>query len=116
MKEYEITFVGKMISLNDLYSGKHWSHRHKAKEKFRGIFDILLLEAKVKWMKEYRIDMVYNSRLDSDNTIPALKFLNDSLKKKYVPEDDPRYFKGFSINIDKRLKHDTYKIKITQLA
>ena len=115
MKEYKIVYKGKMISLNDLYSGKHWSHRHKAKTKFRAIFDILLLEAGVKWMKEYRVDMVYNSRLDSDNTIPAIKFLNDSLKKKYVPEDDPRYFKGFSVNIDKQLKPDTYVFLIKQL-
>ena len=115
MSTYEIVYEGKMISLNDLYSGKHWSNRHKSKVKYRNIFDLLLLEGKVKWMKEYRIDMIYNSRLDSDNTVTAIKFLNDSLKKRYVPEDDPRYFKGFSINIDKRLKTNTYKFKITQL-
>ena len=115
MKKYEIVYNGKMISLNDFYSGKHWSARHKAKIKYRDIFDILLLEARIKKMKEYRIEMRYNSRLDADNCITALKFLNDSLKKKYVPEDDPRYFKGFSIDIDKRLKLNTYVFDIIQL-
>ena len=115
MRIYEIVLSSKIPSLNDYYSGKHWSIRTKAKVKYRGMFDILLLEANIKWMKEYRVDMTYNSRLDSDNTIIALKFLNDSLKKKYVPEDDPRYFKGFSINVDKTLKSNTYKFKITQL-
>ena len=104
-----------MISLNDFYSGKHWTARHKAKVKYRGIFDILLLEAQVKWMDEYRIDMVYNSRHDADNVITALKFLNDCLKKKYVKEDDPRYFKGFSINIDRAMKTNTFEFTITQL-
>ena len=115
MSEYKIVYNGSMMSLNDLYSGKHWSSRHKAKIKYRDIFDILLLQAKVKWMDEYRIEMTYNSRLDSDNTITAIKFLNDSLKKKYVPEDDPRYFKGFSVDVDKKLKFNTYVFNIIQL-
>jgi len=116
LKEYTIVLEKKMISLNDFYAGHHWSIRHKHKVRYGGIFDILLLEAKVKFMKEYRVDVTYNSRLDCDNAIPALKFLNDSLKKRYVKEDDPRYFKGFSINIDKSLKKDTYIFKIKQLA
>ncbi len=116
LKEYTIVLEKKMMSLNDLYSGHHWSKRHKQKIMYVNMFNILLLEARVKFMKEYRVDMTYNSRLDCDNTITALKFLNDSLKGKYVKEDDPRYFKGFSINIDKSLKQDTYIFKIKQLA
>jgi len=115
MKKYTVVYEGKMISLNDFYAGGHWSRRHKAKLKYRAIFDILLLQAGVKWMDEYRVDLDYNSRHDCDNAVAALKFLNDSLKKKFVKEDDPRYFKGLSINIDKTLKYNTFNFTITQL-
>jgi hypothetical protein len=115
MKKYTIRYDGKIPSLNDIYAGKHWSFRSAKKNKFRDIFSLLLLEAGVKWMDEYRIDLEYNSRLDADNVIMAIKFLNDSLKKKYVKEDDARYFKGFSINVNKRLKTNSYKFTITQL-
>lgn len=115
MKEYTIRYDGKIPSLNDIYAGKHWSFRSAKKNKFGDIFTILLLEAGVKWMDEYRIDLEYNSRLDADNCIMAIKFLNDSLKKKYVAEDDARYFKGFSINVNKKLKSNSYKFTITQL-
>lgn len=116
MKQYTIKFDGKIPSLNDIYSGKHWTYRSSMKNKYRDLFSILLLEKGVKWMNEYRVDMTYNSRLDSDNAIMGIKFLNDSLKKKYTKDDDPRYFKGFSINVDKKLKPNTYIFKIKQLS
>lgn len=115
MKKYVIRYDGKLPSLNDIYSGKHWSYRSSKKTKFRDTFSILLLEASVKWMDEFRIDLEYNSRLDADNAIMAIKFMCDSLKGKYVKEDDPRFFKGFSININKKLKFNTYKFTITKL-
>jgi hypothetical protein len=115
MKKYEIVHRGKIPSLNDIYSGKHWSYRAAQKRKFNDIFFILLLEAGVQWMDEYRIDLEYNSRFDCDNAIMGIKFLNDCLKKKWVREDNPKYFKGFSININKKFKMNTYKFTITKL-
>ena len=41
----------------------------------------------------------------------------DTLRsKKLVPQDDKRYFKGFSVTPDSALRHNTYIITLTDLT
>lgn len=89
--------------------------RKKQADKFHQIFTILLLESKVQKMDKFRIDMKYNSRLDSDNTIPMIKFLVDSMKGKYIVDDTKKYFRGFSITPEESLDKKTYVFTISEV-
>lgn len=115
MKKYEIVYKGKIISLNDFYSGSHWSKRSKAKVHYRDIFSILFIEAKLKWIDKFRLDVRYNSRHDVDNTIGICKIFVDTMKGKYIKEDNKKHYKGLSIIYDETLKSNTFIFTITQL-
>ena len=116
MTEYIIKYEGKALSLNDFYAGGHWKKRADGKKKYDNIFKVLLLEARVKWMHEFRLDVVYNSKHDCDNVVGMSKIFVDSMKGIYIKEDSKRYFKGLSITPDTSLKNNTFIFKLTQLA
>lgn len=114
MNSYEIVFEGKWASSNELRNN-HWRKNQNLKESFRKKFLILLAKAKVEWMERFEIDVLYNSRLDTDNVGGGLKFLIDTMKKKYVADDNKKYFRRLCIQPDESLPKNTYVITISEV-
>jgi hypothetical protein len=115
MRSYTVTYTGQGISLNMFYAGGHWSERSKVKTKFKNIFTILFLQAKIKPLEQFTISLVYNSRLDPDNVVAMAKVYCDSLKGRYIKDDTKKYYKGLSISPDETLPHNTYVFTITEV-
>jgi hypothetical protein len=106
-RHYEIPYDGEIVSTNKFYASGHWGIRSTLKNKYIKIFSILLLKYEVKPMKEFKISLEYNSRHDVDNVGAMVKFFCDTLKLKYVPEDNRKHFKGMSIDFNPDLKKNT---------
>jgi hypothetical protein len=111
-KHYKLSWDGDMISMNQLYSQKHWSARSAMKNKYIKIFSTLLLQAKVKPMKEMSIVLFYASRMDVDNCSCGCKFLADAIKLNYLQDDSNKFYKGLFMVHDSDLKKGTYEYHI----
>lgn len=111
-KHYKLVWDGEMPSLNMLYSQKHWSARSAMKNKYIEIFSTLLLQAKVKPMKEMSIVLFFASRLDVDNAVCGCKFLSDAIKGKYLQDDSTKYYKALFMIHDSNLPKGTYEYHI----
>ena len=112
MYSFEIQYEGKWPSTNDLRN-KHWRSNQGLKESWRKKLGILIREKTSKKLDRFKIEVLYNSRLDPDNV--TLKFFCDSLKDcGVIVDDNKKYFRGFSIDPDESLKHNTYIIKVTE--
>src|SRR5690349_5785867 len=86
-KHYKIVWDGEIVSTNAFYQSRHWSIRAGHKIKFEKIFDVLLLQAKVKPMKEISLVTFYNNKMDCDNLSIMGKMLIDTMKGKYITND-----------------------------
>lgn len=111
-RNYKITYTGEASSANKIWSSVHWSVRQAIAQKFHEIFTILLLEAKVKPMKEMCIILFYNSRFDCDNTSTLAKVLADTIKEKYLVDDRTEFYKGLALVFDDSLPKNTYEFNI----
>jgi len=110
----EITFEGKWVSSNQLRNN-HWRKNQGLKESFRKTFCVLLEEAGMSWMERFGITVYYNSRLDTDNVTGGLKFLIDTMKNRYVADDNKKYFRRLCIEPDESLPKNTYIIIIEEI-
>ena len=110
----KISWEGKHVSLNVLYSQVHWSKRKKQRDEWHDFFYKNLLSYKKPKKKTYKILMKYNSRLDVSNTIIMIKYLEDVIVKKlkWYKDDSIKYCKGISIVPDERMKKKSYMVKI----
>jgi hypothetical protein len=126
--EFTIVYQGQGISWNDIYanSGKNaWKIRKSLVDKYKKIFTILILEAKLPWMDEYEVALFYNSRHDLDNCGAMSKILVDVLKQKreggivtqrgWVYDDSKKYYKKLTIAPDESLENNTFKFIIKKL-
>jgi len=126
--EYTITYEGQGLSWNDIYanSGKNaWKIRKSLVDKYKKIFTILLLEAKMSWLEAFDLTIEYNSRHDCDNVGCMGKTLVDAMKqeregdtvirKGWVYDDSKKYFKGFHILVNESLENNTFKFIIKKL-
>ena len=111
---YEISYSGKIFSLNDLYRQGHWTVRKKLKDKYRSILLNKLVESDLKFCNRFYLLVFYNTRHDPDNIIGIVKILVDSMKGKYTPDDNKKYFKGVSIFPDSSLEHGTVEFIIIE--
>lgn len=111
-RNYKIVYTGEASSANKIWSSVHWSVRSAIAQKFHNIFGILLLEAKVKPMKEMCIVLFYNSRFDCDNTSTLAKILADTIKEKYLEDDRTEFYKGLALVFDSSLPKNTYEFNI----
>jgi hypothetical protein len=111
-KHYKIVYDGKMVSTNALYSQKHWAIRSVMKNKYIKLFTTLLLEAKVKPMKEMSIVLFYSSKMDVDNCSTSCKFLADAIKGKYLLDDSSKFYKGLFMIHDSTLPKGRYEYHI----
>lgn len=111
-KHFKLTYTGKIVSWNTLYSQKHWTKRNALKDKYHEIFTILTKQAKVKQMNEMVIVAFYNSKTDVDNTTVMCKWLADVVKIKHIEEDDNRFYKGIIVFFDEKLPKNTMQFHI----
>lgn len=111
-KHYKISYTGKLISWNILYSQGHWAKRSALKSQYEKLFTILALEAQVKKMEEMSIVAFYNNKMDVDNISLTTKWLADVLKGTYIEGDDTRFYKGLMIFHDEALPKNNIELHI----
>lgn len=88
---YTIKYSGDKVSTNKFYATPHWSVRSKLKNEYVTIFTILLQKENVKKMSKMSLVVFCNTRLDIDNHIQN-KFLVDSMKGTYLPDDTTKCY------------------------
>lgn len=111
-----VTYTGQGISLNDWYSAKGGFWRRKTlKDKYSAIFNSLLSQQEIPEIKQFTMDLEFNSRHDTDNTVAMLKMFVDTLKGKYIREDTKEFYKGLTIKYDSALPKSTYVFTINLL-
>ena len=109
---YKLNVSGK-VSLNEIYSGAHWTKRATLKKNWRLIFSQMLNEYDKVEINQYGLICRFNNRLDLDNNIMMVKFLNDTLKEQgWINDDSPKYFTTLKMYIDKDLPKNTAEIEI----
>lgn len=103
----------KTVSLNTLYSGKHWTYRKKVKDEYKKEI-ISALDGYDRYHAEYiRISIAYNSRLDVDNCVLVSKFVADTLVDLgYIIDDSPRYYRELRIKFDQEITRNFCKVEI----
>lgn len=113
MYSFEVKYEGRWPSTNDLRN-KHWRGNQALKESWRTKLGWLIKEQKPKRLNRFRVDLIYNSRLDPDNV--TLKFFCDSLKDcGVIIDDNKKYSRGISITPDESLSHNLYVITVTEV-
>ncbi len=112
-KNYKLTYCGKGVSLNQYYSGGHWSKRAKLKNTYKEIFLNLLDNIKISKMDKFVLVMFFNSRHDTDNVIGLEKLFVDTLKEGgYIIDDNKKFFRGLMIFPDETLENNTFEFNI----
>jgi len=106
---YKCVYTGKGVSLNEFYKQGHWSKRSRIKNQYRELFENMIDKAKIKWMDQFSLVMFYNSRHDPDNVVGMEKVFMDTLKGKYMEDDNKKFFRGFAIFPDESLPMNTFE-------
>lgn len=103
----------KPPSLNQFYAGRHFSVRQKYKKQYFEELD-KAFEAYDEFTAEtFSIHVFHNSRYDTDNCILAIKFTADYLRhRNWVEDDNKKYFKKLSIEVQEDLPKDIFKVKL----
>ena len=116
MRQCEIVYQGKALSLNQVKSA-NWQDTHKEIKRLKSVFSWLILEAKAPKFLKFRIHLRYNSKHDLDNHAFLCKKLCDCLKiQGRIREDNPKYYRGLTIEPDETLPPNTYKFIISEVT
>ena len=113
---YTFTYSGAGLSSNKWYAGIKWAARIALKKTWAAKLAPLIAAAGFQHMERFTAHLRYRSKMDADNTTAMLKLVLDQIKGVWVPEDSPKYFKGFSVSYDDTLPHDTYIFTIVELV
>ncbi len=115
-KSYVITYTGPCLSLNKVKS-QFWRQTEKEKNRIKEVMQVLVLQAKMKYMKRFRVDMTYNSKHDPDGVVFQKKILVDVIRRKgYITDDSRKYYRGFSVTPDETLPPNTYQFTISEIT
>lgn len=107
---YKVT-VSKVPSLNAFYASKHWAVRAKAKDKHCGEVLDQLQEYDCIPITQVHITCLVNYKYDVDNSIMAVKFALDALKKwGAIRDDSPRYVEQIKLVHSQAIAKDTAQI------
>lgn len=91
---YTIRYEGQGVSLNTFYAGGNWRSRYATGQKYKKIFKILILKARLPKFDKYALIVFYSQRQDPDNVIGgSVKLFQDVLKEKNVIDDSYKYCK-----------------------
>ena len=113
---YEISYNGKIFSLNDLYRQGNWSIRSNLKKKYRDLFLAEVVKTDLKFVNQFYLIVFYNTRHDPDNIVGVVKVMVDALKGTYIADDNKKYFKGVCIFPDGSLPGGTVEFLIVEKA
>lgn len=103
----------KTISLNSLYSGKHWTYRKKVKDAYKKEVQTALDGYDRYHAEHIEIAISYNSRLDVDNNVLVSKFVADSLVDLgFIDDDSPKIYRKLSIKFDQEVARNFCIVKI----
>ena len=110
-----IVKLAKVPSLNQFYSGMHWSKRDKITNLLKlDILSQLSNYPKVKYEK-ISVTLRCNYRYDIDNSIMAVKFALDVFRRwGGVKDDSPKYLEQVTLIVDKSLPRDTALVEIAE--
>ena len=103
----------KAVSLNTLYSGKHWTYRKKVKDAYKKEVETALDGYDRYHAESMRIRIAYNSRHDVDNVILVSKFVADTLvANRWILDDSTKYYKSLRIVFDETVEKNYCEVKI----
>lgn len=107
--------LDKVPSLNQFYSGMHWSKRDKITNLLKlTILSQLSNYPKVQYEK-ISVTLRCNYRYDIDNSIMAVKFVLDCFRRwGGVKDDSPKYLEQVTLIVDKSLPRDTAIVEIAE--
>jgi len=113
-----IEVSGKPPSLNDYYSGQHWSKRKKTRDEWHTT--VAAVASDLTPVEEYpvAVDVTVcfghgNPRYDTDNLIPAAKLVTDGLVECGVLKDDgPKQITQVALRAE-RMDRDGYLTRYT---
>ena len=111
-RHYKSVYNGDITSANKIWESKHWAIRSSTKNKFTKIFQVLLLEAKVKPLQEMSMFVFFNTRHDVDNLSAIQKIMADTLKGHYIPDDNTKHYKSTHTIFDSTLPKGTVEFHI----
>lgn len=108
---HKVVYKGKGISLNQMYNS-HWKTK-------QGLVNGLaaILREQIHWqlgdnpepMQELELVVRYNSTFDIDNASATAKVFVDVLRREgLIPQDTPKFYKSFKIEVDESLPRLTY--------
>lgn len=107
-----ITYIGAIPSLNSYAGGKNFYAKAKIIKDLKSTVKLLCLEAGFKKVDKFIVDIEFNSRHDVDNVITIGKIFVDSLKGKYIEDDNKKYYRGLTIRPNEDLKMNTFILSI----
>ena len=114
-KEYTLVYNWQWVSLNKIYGLNRYLSSQLKKE-WKASFSQMLRDSGIKPLAAFKLHLQYNSRMDCDNTVAGLKLIFDTMRAEgYVTNDDKRFYKGFSVTPDYKLKHNTYTVTISEV-
>lgn len=111
-RHYKITYDGDVTSANKIWESSHWTTRSAIKQKYHKIFEVLLLKHKVKPLTEVSLFTFYNTKHDVDNIFCLNKILMDTVKGKYLPDDNTKYYKSTHTIFDSNLSKGTVEFHL----
>jgi len=100
----EIKYDGKVLGLNQMYSGG-WQKRMTKLKPIKAHFAALILDAKIPELKYMELTVYHNTRFDIDNLAAMVKPFVDQLRaKEVIPDDTKKFWDHLSIAYDPQVK------------
>lgn len=102
--------IDMKVSTNEIYAGKHWTHRNKIKNFYRLICKQAIRSQGIKPMTSFPVrvsfSFVFKSRLfDCSNCSFLAKVIEDSIVKEgLLPDDSPKYIRPMILDSEKGKK------------
>lgn len=100
----EIQYDGKVLGLNQMYSGG-WQKRHSKLKPIKEHFAALILNAKMPQLKYMELRVYHNTRFDIDNLAAMVKPFVDQLRANdVIPDDTKKFWDHLTIAYDPQVK------------
>jgi hypothetical protein len=110
-----ITFKGSIPSLNSYAGGKNFYAKAKVIKDIKSDLRLLCIKAGFYKVDKFCIDVEFNSRHDVDNVVTIEKIFVDSLKGRYIEDDNKKYFRGLSIRPNEELPMNTFILSVISI-
>lgn len=109
---YTIDYTGRTLSINQIerMNGKSC---YRVRKSMENQFALLMLAAQVRRMEWAEVTLAHNTKLDMDNIAATVKPFADALKRRYLPEDDKRFWDYLAIKYVPDLPKGLMRFTIT---